>query len=502
MEKKKKMFDQSDIIRPGRSVFDLSYKKLLTMDMGQLIPVQHDMVFPGDVFQMSNSVMVRIQPMVAPLMHSVSVSYHSFFVALRNLDPDNWADFITGGKLGTDTYTLPRWTPTDSTAGSLWDFFGFPVGVTPTDALPLEYLLRAYNDIYNWKYRDENLIDEVDLDDEDIKIRAWRKGYFESALPWQQRGTAPALPVSGSSSAVFSGNIDVKTGSQNVTIQPDAGSPYTVKTTANPFTQTAVTALKTDLDNNTVDFSSATTFDLSDIRLAASIQLYMERNARAGVRLPEFTKAHFGVDMGDHRIDAPEYIGGTRNNITVNEVLQTSETNTTPQGTMTGHGISNRGGKVGTYRAKEHGIIMSILSIMPEAIYQQGVDRQWQPLTRYDFYTPELANLSEQAILQGEIYATGTGSENTTVFGYQGRWDEHRWKRNMVVSQMRDDFDHYHISRQFSSAPLLNQSFIECVPRKDFLAAPSEPGFLVDCGNIIRATRPMPYMARPGITRL
>lgn len=456
------------------------------MDMGQLIPAQADMVLPGDVFQMSNQIMVRMQPLVAPIMHSIRVSYHSFFVALRNLDPDNWADFITGGKNGDDTYTLPVWDPTDNSPESLWDFFGFVPSVDPDGLRPLEYILNAYNDIYNWYYRDENLIDEVDLDDEDIKLRAWTKDYFTSALPWQQRGVAPAFPISGNTSAVWAdGGASGYSGLDYITA-----------------TDLPRTASLDTFNNNTVDLSSATTFDIADLRLGAAIQLYMERNARSGIRLPEFIKAHFGTDMGDHRIDKPEYIGGTRNNITINEVLQTSETGTTPQGTLAGHGISSRSGNVGTYRVKEHGIIMSILSIMPEAVYQQGIDRQWTPTTRYEFFTPEFANISEQAILQGEIFASSVSTENKTIFGYQGIWDEHRVKRNMVVSQMRDDFDFYHLSRQFASAPLLNQSFIECVPRKDIFAAPDEPGFIVDCGNIIRATRPLPYAAVPGITRI
>ena len=142
---------------------------------------------------------------------------------------------------------------------------------------------------------------------------------------------------------------------------------------------------------------------------------------------------------------------------------------------------------------------MGIMSVMPRSVYQQGIDRQWLRRSKYDFFFPEFVGLSEQGIEQAEIYATNVAAENQTLFGYQGRYDEMRVKKSMVCSQMRTTFDYYHISRQFSSAPLLNETFVECVPRKDIFAAPSEPGLIVNCGNIIQAFRPLPVIAEPGL---
>ena len=136
---------------------------------------------------------------------------------------------------------------------------------------------------------------------------------------------------------------------------------------------------------------------------------------------------------------------------------------------------------------------------MPRAVYQQGINKQWLRPTKYDFYFPEFANLSERAIEQVEIYASGTESENETVFGYQGIYDEMRTKQSMVCGNLRSTFDYWHLSRQFASAPTLNQAFIECVPRDDAWAVPSEPQFIVNVGNMIKAIRPMPLMANPGL---
>ena len=233
----------------------------------------------------------------------------------------------------------------------------------------------------------------------------------------------------------------------------------------------------TALQNNTVDLSTASTFDIADLRLAFQIQKWMERNARGGVRYTEFLRAHFGVAPRDERLHRPEYIGGSKSPVIMSEVLQTSSTDlTTPQGNLAGHGISAQDQFCGSYRAAEFGLIMGIMSIMPKPAYSQGINRQWLRRSKFDFFFPEFVGLSEQAIEQAEIYATDVASANTTIFGYQGRYDEMRTKDNMVVGEMRTTFDYWHLARQFSSAPLLNSSFITCIPRKDIFAVQNMPG--------------------------
>ena len=254
------------------------------------------------------------------------------------------------------------------------------------------------------------------------------------------------------------------------------------------------------LQRNSVDLSEATTFNVSDLRLAFQIQKWMERNARAGVRYVEFLGAHFGVHPRDDRLQRPEYLGGSKNPVIISEVLQTSSTDTeSPQGNLAGHGISVGQTFCASYFAQEFGLIMGIMSVMPKPAYQQGIDRQWLRQTRYDFYFPEFANLSEQAIERVELYASTVEAENKTIFGYQGRYDEMRVKRNMVCSLMRTDFNYWHMGRIFSSAPALNETFIDCDATKRIFAAPSEPGLIIDVGNRIRAIRPMPIQSEPGL---
>lgn len=498
------IFQKISNLSPGRSVFDLSYSKLFTCDFGQLIPVAAEEVYPGDTWDIGTQMVVRMQPTVAPIMHEIYAHVHYFFVPTRHLW-DKWEDFITGGPDGQFDEAAnppPRWNPASTTVGSLWDYFGFPVGVVPTGALPLRFPLSAYNEIWNEYYRDENLMPKVSLDQETVLKRCWAKDYFASALPWQQRGIAPALPISG----LAVGNI----------YPDDSVGTYTTRIQAHPSGTTTTSIRKSDNTNfdamknliPQVDLSSATTFNVSDLRLAFQIQKWMERNARAGARYTESLKVHFGVSNGDDRLQRPEYIGGVKFPVIVSEVVQTSSTVAgSPQGKLAGKGLTAGGSPAGKYKATEHGWIIGMFSILPVAMYQQGIDRQYLRRSRFDYYTPEFANLSEQAIERAEIYASGLENENRAIFGYQGRFDELRTKRNQVCGLFRTDFNYWHLGRVFSAAPNLNSTFLQmdattggaANPYKRIFAVPSEPGFIIHLSNVIKAVRPLPIQSEPGM---
>ena len=487
-----RQFKSVNNLKPGRSLFDLSYEKKFTCDMGQLIPIMCDEVVPGDIFEIGNAAVIRFQPMVAPILHEINMYTHYFYVPYRLLW-DDWEEFISGGVDGEDATAIPTWSPTSHGLNSLWDYLGFPDTVA-TGAEPIDFPRRAYNMVYNEYYRDETLQTEVALTSESILNRNWEKDYFTSALTNQQRGTSPALPIQGNTSAVWgSGHfVSGSTGTQMLA-STTALDPVIRANSGN-----AVTNLFNLFNDNSVDLSVATSFDIADLRLAIQIQRWMERNQRAGVRYTEFLKSHFGVAPSDDRLQRPEYIGGTKSPVIISEVLQTSQTDTTPQGSMAGHGLGIQSGFAGKYHAKEYGLIIGIMSIMPKPSYQQGINRQRLRRTRYDFYFPEFANLSEQAIIRAELYTTAVSADNNTIFGYQGRYDEMRVKQNQVCSGMRDSYDYWHLGRKFSSSPLLNSSFIVCSPDKRIFAVTTEPGLIVSFANNIRALRPLPIMAEPG----
>lgn len=531
----------------GRSVFNLSHVKRFTADMGQLIPVLFLECVPGDTMKIGCEAVTRFQPLVAPILDSVDMYVHYFFVPTRLLmDSDkDWETFLTGGKDGTDTsVSLPLWSfnYTDGTSNdphnpfsngisqgkySLWDYFGLPLtanlGLIRNANHVNAFAERCYNLVWNEYYRDENLCDEVSLTNGTLLYRAWKKDYFTSALPWQQRGISPALPISGvlpvnfSSSVLNLSNpkvtgIDLSSGLQTY----NGGSSLinaTIRTSEQLYNgETNITGLNGTHDlNGTVNLENATTFDVAVLREAFQIQRWLELNARAGVRYTEFLKAHFGLAPRDEVLQRPEYIGGTKSEIVVSEVLQTSRTvddteteKGSPQGNLAGHGLGAMSDFISTYTANEFGYIIGIASWMPKPSYQQGVNRIFSRRTKYDFYFPEFAHLSEQALTKGEIYATGDDSHDNSIFGYQSAYAEMKYMPSINCADMRDTFSYWHLGRKFSSDPSLNAGFLTTNSaysggiRKDIFAVKNEPGLIVQFGNVVEAIRPMPVYGTPG----
>ena len=177
--------------------------------------------------------------------------------------------------------------------------------------------------------------------------------------------------------------------------------------------------------------------------------------------------AHWGVKSDDMNIQRPLYLGGLRNPVQISEVLNTSDTATADQGNMSGHGISVGQSKPFSRYFKEHGIIMGIMSIMPKTMYSQGIPKKFSRSDRYDFYFPEFARLGEEEILNKEIFFDeGDNSYSAGTFGYQSRYADYKQIPDTVHGAMKSSLDHWHIGRQFSSQPTLNQTFVECFPSR------------------------------------
>lgn len=516
----------------GRSVFNLSHVKRLTADMGQLLPVLFLECVPGDTMKIGCEAVTRFQPLVAPILDNVDLYVHYFFVPTRLLmDGDkDWEIFLTGGKDGKDTsVSLPLWSfsyadgtsvnPNNPFSNgvtngkySLWDYFGLPVKDSATDLKVrdsnhvLGFAQRAYNFIFNEYYRDENLVDEVSLNNGTVLYRAWKKDYFTSSLPWQQRGISPALPISGTLPVNFGTEFGISTPNA---VYPDGTSQQILGNQGNLETmagQGFLSAIKgSALGNASVSLETATTFDVAVLREAFQIQRWLELNARAGVRYTEFLKAHFGYAPLDEVLQRPEYIGGTKSEIVVSEVLQTSATSeSSPQGNLAGHGLGAMSDFITSYTAKEFGYIVGIASWMPKPSYQQGVNRMFSRQTKYDFYFPEFAHLSEQSLTKGEVYATGDEAHDNSIFGYQSAYAEMKYMPSINCADMRDTYKYWHLGRIFSADPSLNAGFLTTNSaysggiRKDIFAVQNEPGMIVNFANVVEAIRPMPVYGTPG----
>lgn len=524
--------------RVGRSVFDLSHEKRFTCDMGQLIPVTYIECVPGDTIKLGMQCVTRFQPMIAPILDSVSLTVHYFFVPSRLLmdNKDDWQTFITGGNDGTDeTISLPLWQFCNSSGlkvdtesnpfsngvrlgkYSLWDYFGLPLssdknfyelGVNANSVMGFPQ--RAYNLIWNEFYRDENLCEKVSLNNSTVLYRSWKKDYFTSALPWQQRGVAPALPLSGTVPVSFGAGFGIdslkfslnKSNPNWSTLTAESGGNVAV---SNELLQGELGYLFGNPSGSmSADLSNAATFDIATLRQCMQIQRWMELNARCGVRYTEFLKAHFGLAPRDEVLQRPEYIGGTKSSIVVSEVLQTSQTSeASPQGNLSGHGLGASQDYITTYHAKEFGYIVGLASWMPKASYQQGFNRMFTRKTKFDFYFPEFAHLSEQAVTKGEIYSTFS-DDDKDVFGYQSAYNEMRSLPSFNCADMRDTYKYWHLGRIFTKVPSLNAGFLTTNPkfdggiRKDIFAVQNEPGLIVEFGNLVKAVRPLPTFGTPG----
>lgn len=526
------VFQQTGALHPKRTAFDLSHERLFTCEAGKLYPCCLIDCVPGDTFEISQQILMRLQPQAAPLMETITMYAYFFFVPYRLLEGE-WEDFISGGKEGTYEGQLALFNPgnydTDCGKGTLWDYFGFPINklykgvsgeeITQFTALddqdkPLALPWKAYNKIYNEYFRDENLQNEVNEMNNQPLYRAWKKDYFTSALPWQQRGIAPSIPLSGTGTIQLE-DITTKNMYEWSSHSTSAGnakaySDHWKKTSGAGETNEEISQLNTAAiqmrdpaisisGQPRVDLGTIATFDVSDLRLITQIQKWMERNARGGVRYTEFLGQHFGVAPTDERLDRAEYIGGLKAPVILTEILQTSESADTPQGNMTGKGIGAAQDFIGKYHVEEFGLIMGIFNIMPRPKYQQGISRHWTKRTRYDYFFPEFVNLSEQAIHEREIFLQTDKTANEQVFGFQGRYDEYRVMENSVHGEFRDTLDYWHMGRIFKNAPNLNEQFIRCDPTKRNFLIQDEPGYLVQLVNQIKAIRPMPYMAEPGL---
>lgn len=441
-----------------RSKHNLGYYKLFTGDMGQLIPIGLTEVIPGDTIQHATSMLVRMSPMAAPVMHPIQVRVHHFYVPNRIIWPD-WEDFITG----TRDLTIPT-RPIPAGGNTLFDYYGLPLQEgANVNALPIW----GFNAIYNEFFRDQDLISERTQNSASVPLVSWEKDYFTTARPWEQKGDAVTLPVGARAPITTDALTD-----DNVTVYSTDGGEYRNLDAAQSFLKLSGTAAAQG-NQLYADLSSAEAININEFRRAFALQRYQEARAQYGSRYTEYLR-FLGINPADSRLQRPEYLGGGRAHVNVSEVLQTApETQGGNQpgdtdygvGDLYGHGIaalrSNR------YRKffQEHGYVHSFMSVVPKAIYSNGAPRHWWKRDKEDYYQKELVHIGQQPIYNGEVYSQGTTAD-TETFGYQNRYDEYRRQRSDVAAEYRNLLNYWHLARTFDSPPVLNQSFIECNPSK------------------------------------
>lgn len=508
-----------------RSSFDRSHGYKTTFDAGYLVPVFVDEALPGDTFNLRMSAFGRLATPIHPIMDNLFVSSFFFAVPVR-LIWDNWEKFNGAQDNPADStdYTVPIMTSTASTGyaeGSLHDYFGIPTGVPDMPHSSLWH--RAYNLIWNEWFRDENLQDSVVVDTGDgpdspsgyvLLRRGKRHDYFTSSLPWPQKGDSVDLPLGTSAPVLGIGAYNDQTYAANVTPIYETGASASTTYVGGKLIDTGTNKFGVEEDPNNsgypnirADLSAATAATINQLRQAFQIQKMLERDARGGTRYTEVIKAHFGVTSPDARLQRPEYLGGGTSPVNISQVAQTSSTDgTSPQGNLAAFGTAAFSGHGFTKSFTEHCVLIGMVSVRADLTYQQGLNRMFSRSTRYDFYWPALAHIGEQAVLNKEIYAVGSGGSVTDddVFGYQERFAEYRYKPSVVTGAFRSNaattLDSWHLAQDFSALPSLNSSFIEDNPPVDrVIAVNTEPHMLWDSHFELRCARPMPMYGVPGL---
>lgn len=474
-------------------------------------------------------------------------------------DPDDSTDYVIPTVSATGNSK-------NDYIGSLWDYFGLPVNtsgnISGISALPFRGVYLIWNE---W-FRDENLQKSVKIQKGDTNEvlnsarvsdqpswlfksgsnifpgypcppRGKRHDYFTSALPWTQKGPGVSIGLAGTASIVdptpdngyllhsnanqlaavsayggsasSSGGKRMASGNGVVTFSRYASEFSTVGgfagNTDGPVTISAQVGSAYLGNDSYVDLDSSSIFTINSLRTAFQMQKFYERLARGGTRYTEVLRSFFGVVSPDARLQRPEFLGSFTKMINVNPIAQTSATDDiSPQGNLSAYGVTAAKFHGFNKSFVEHGYIFGFVCARADLTYQQGINKMWLRSTVYDFYWTTFAHLGEQAIELREIYAQGSEAD-TTVFGYQERYAEYRYKPSQITGKFRSSvvngsLDMWHLSQFFKNAPTLNEEFIvENPPIERIIAVPSEPEFLLDIGFRYTTVRPMPMFGTPGL---
>lgn len=549
-------FNQIPEVKASRTRFNRDQTILTTFDSGKLIPFYVDEVLPGDTFQVDTSAIIRMTTPKYPVMDDAFIDFYYFYCPNRILW-DNFKQFMGEVEatpwMPAKEYKVPMIVVNGKAENpepyeeSILDYMGIPTkikNIFKVNALPI----RAYVKIWNEFFRDENVDNAATIktDDGNINYQDGREDeskvndilrkaigggrclpvnkfhdYFSSCLPYAQRGPSVALPMEGN--APINGfkdtNLEVKTllhassfFDGSTTAGNAANKMYAMSTTEGEGQ--AYVNIGTGDSRNLVylgaNLSAVTAATINDLRKAVAVQQYYEALARGGSRYREQVQALWDVVISDKTVQVPEYLGGGRYHVNMNQIIQTSgqqTNNDTPIGETGAMSVTPINESSFTKSFEEHGFVIGVCCVRHNHSYQQGLERFWNRIDRLDYYVPQFANLGEQPVKKKEIMLTGTTSDEET-FGYQEAWADYRMKPNRVSGKMRSNatgtLDFWHYADNYKETPTLSQEWM--AEGKGEIArtliVQDEPQFFGAIRVANKTVRRMPLYSVPGLYKL
>ena len=533
-------FNQIPEMKASRTRFNRDQTILTTFDSGKLIPFYVDEVLPGDTFNVDTAAIIRMSTPKYPVMDDAFIDFYYFYCPNRILW-DNFKHFMGEIEatpwMPSKEYAVPQIIIKGTDAEpkpnerSILDYMGVPTKIKKEfsiNALPI----RAYVKIWNEFFRDENVDNTAVLKTDDANVNyefgkedwvqeaennAYKGGnllpvnkfhdYFTSCLPYPQRGPAVALPMEGNAA------VKLYKSAKLAETQPEA---YTIDLSTNGeiLNSAAIDGKKPAVVTGSdkaaylgTDLGSVTAATINDLRKAVAVQQYYEALARGGSRYREQVQALWNVTISDKTVQVPEYLGGGRYHVNINQIVQTAANDKLPLGETGAMSVTPVNESSFTKSFEEHGFVIGVCCVRHNRSYQQGLERFWSRRDRLDYYVPQFANLGEQPVKKKEIMLTGTTTDEET-FGYQEAWADYRMKPNRVSGLMRSNatgtLDFWHYADNYSRVPTLSQDWMEEGKTEiaRTLVVQNEPQFFGAIRIANKTTRRMPLYSVPGLYKL
>ena len=541
------MFTKQPNLKTTRTIIPIGHDVKFTFNAADFVPIDSQKIIPGDTFNYKNSFVLRTSTPLVPVMDNAYVEVAHFFVPERlvwehakeyrgeNMADGDWDEPIEYEK---PTIEAPEggWD-----FGTIADYLGIvpKVGKIKVDALPF----RANALIWNEFYRDQNLQKSIPIDKGDsnttgsngsnylidavlggqpLKVCKYRD-VFTTCLPEPQKGPEVLLPLGTTAPVITSTTNNTNTGEASLNWVKADGSYISA---SRELIAGGINTREGTYSGNTFGFSQggdalrpanlvanlnqAVSASINDVRNSVVIQHILERNARNGSRFREVINAAYGVIISDKTNQIPEYLGGKRIPLNMNQVVQTSgTTETSPQGSTAAFSLTVDYDETVLKSFEEWGYILTYIYVRNENTYQDGIERQWFEINKWDEYDPAMANIGEQPILNREIYAQGT-DEDEEIFGFQQAWYNYRYRTDRVAGEFRSkhptSLDFWHYADDYSALPILGPDWIQA-QKSNFdrtLAVTSEVSDQFHCDFKFNKTavRVMPLYSIPGLERI